>query len=91
MERRLLEIVETNLKQVISPFLQRLSAAHMLLTPQEIQVASLVKDGKASKEIAAALNISVTTVNFHRKNLRQKLGLKNTQTNLRTHLMSLAE
>ena len=90
-ERRLMEIVETNLKQIISPFLQRLSAAHMLLTPQEIQVAALVKDGKASKEIAAALNISVTTVNFHRKNLRQKLGLKNTQTNLRTHLMSLAE
>ena len=61
-----------------------------ILTPQEIQVASLVKDGKASKEIAGILNVSETTVHFHRKNLRKKFGLSNSQTNLRSYLISIS-
>ena len=38
-------------------------------------MASLVKDGKTSKEIANYLNVAETTVNFHRKNLRKKFDL----------------
>ena len=52
--------------------------------------ASLVKDGKTSKEIADVLNVSETTVNFHRKNLRVKFGLRNKRTNLRSYLMSIS-
>ena len=44
--------------------------------------------GKSSKEIAAILFVSETTVHFHRKNLRDKLGLKNRRVNLRTFLLS---
>jgi DNA-binding CsgD family transcriptional regulator len=55
-----------------------------------MQVASLVKDGKTSKEIADVLNVSETTVNFHRKNLRVKFGLRNKRTNLRSYLMSIS-
>ena len=89
-ERTFVEIVDTHLKDIISPFLQRMSAANIFLTPQEIQVASLVKDGKTSKEIADVLNIAETTVHFHRRNLRIKFGLDNRKTNLRTYLLSLA-
>jgi DNA-binding CsgD family transcriptional regulator len=88
--RRYLQIVQDRLGEIVSPFLTRLSTASIFLTPQEIQVAGLVRDGKASKEIAAVLNVSETTVHFHRKNLRKKLGLNNRRANLRAHLMSLA-
>jgi len=50
----------------------------------------LIKDGKSSKEIADILAISETTVNFHRKNLRKKFGLKNRQMNLRSYLISMS-
>jgi len=84
------EIIETHLNEVISPLLQRLSHLHILLTPQEMQVAALVKDGKSSKEIANILSVSETTVHFHRKNLRHKFGLKNKAANLRSYLVSLS-
>lgn len=89
-DRTAVEIVETNLQNIISPLLQRMANINIVLTPQELQVATLVKDGRSSKEIADILNISDTTVHFHRKNLRRKFGLHNTTTNLRTYLMSIA-
>ncbi len=90
-DRTLVEIIDTHLQDIISPLLQRFTNARILLTPQEMQVASLVKDGKTSKEIADVLNISETTVNFHRKNLRVKFGLRNKRTNLRSYLMSISK
>lgn len=89
--RTYLEIVQDHLRDIVSPFLNRLSTLSIFLTPQEIQVAGLVRDGKTSKEIAAVLNVSETTVHFHRKNLRKKLGLSSKRANLRAHLMSLAK
>lgn len=83
------EIIESHLNNIISPLLQRLSNINIILTPQELQVATLVKDGRSSKEIAEILNVSDTTVHFHRKNLRRKFGLNNTATNLRSYLMSI--
>ncbi|MDX2498880.1 MAG: LuxR C-terminal-related transcriptional regulator [Deltaproteobacteria bacterium] len=90
-DRTLVDIIDTHLQDIISPLLQRFSNAKILLTPQEMQVASLVKDGKTSKEIADVLNVSETTVNFHRKNLRVKFGLTNKRTNLRSYLMSISQ
>ena len=90
-DRTLVEIIDTHLQDIISPLLQRFSNAKILLTPQEMQVAALVKDGKTSKEIADVLNVSETTVNFHRKNLRVKFGLTNKRTNLRSYLMNLSQ
>jgi DNA-binding CsgD family transcriptional regulator len=85
-----LNIIESHLQEVISPLLQRLSNLDIVLTPQEMQVASLVKDGKSSKEIADILNVSETTIHFHRKNLRRKFGLKKKSTNLRSYLLSMS-
>ena len=87
----LIDIVDSNLKDIASPLLQRLATAKIILTPQEIQVAALVKEGKPSKEIADVLNVSTSTISFHRKNLRKKLGLGHTRKNLRTHLLSMAD
>lgn len=89
-DKTLVEIIETHLNDVISPLLQRFANAKILLTPQEMQVANLVKDGKTSKEIADILNVSESTVNFHRKNLRVKFGLTNQRINLRSYLISMS-
>jgi DNA-binding NarL/FixJ family response regulator len=47
-----------------------------ILSDREIEVLSLVAQGKINKEIADQLNISLTTVISHRKNIQEKLGIK---------------
>ena len=89
-ERTLVDIAATHLEDIISPFLQNVANADIILTPQEMQVAALIKDGQSSKEIAQVLNIAEATVNFHRKNLRIKFGLHNRRMNLRSHLLSMS-
>ncbi|MBT8341933.1 MAG: helix-turn-helix transcriptional regulator [Desulfatitalea sp.] len=89
-DKTIVAIIESHLNDIISPLLQRLANINVLLTPQEMQVAALVKDGRSSKEISDILNVSETTVHFHRKNLREKFGIKNTTTNLRSYLMSMS-
>ena len=84
-----LEIIKSNLEEVIAPFLHRLSSKYSDLTPSEIQIAGLIKDGKTTKEIAELLNSSTDAIDFHRYNLRKKLGLRNRKTNLRSFLLSL--
>jgi DNA-binding CsgD family transcriptional regulator len=88
-QRTLAEVIDANLRDIISPFLQNLSALNMLLTPQEIEVANMVRSGRTSKEIAEVLGISTSGVDFHRKSLRQKLGLTNSSKNLRSYLLAL--
>lgn len=83
--------LETRLSELTQPFLRRLANIHSALTPQEIEVAMLVREGRTSKEIADQLCLSITTVNFHRRNLRRKLGLRNTRMTLRSFLMGLAK
>ncbi len=88
-QRTLVDIVLTHLSDVVSPFLHRLSTINLLLTPQEIEVATLVRQGKSSQEIADVLGVSLATISFHRKMLRRKLGLSKKGINLRTYLLSL--
>ncbi len=88
-QRGCLEIMESTLTDIVSPFLRRLSLAFLNLTPSEIQVANLVRHGKTSKEIAQILNLSDKTIEFYRKRIRNKIGITNQGINLRTYLSSL--
>jgi PAS domain S-box-containing protein len=83
-----LMVIETNLDNIASSFLYHLKMRYLNLTHREVQVASLVKEGKSTKEIAGLLNIAIKTVVFHRNSLRNKLGLKNQNANLRAHLLT---
>jgi len=82
------EILEDHLQDILSPFLRNLGTRHLNLTPKEIQVASLIREGRTSKEIAEVLGVSARAVDFHRDNIRIKLGLKNKKANLRSFLLS---
>ena len=88
-QRTLLEVAEGNLKDIVSPFLHSLASLKILLTPQEIEVANMVRGGRTSKEIAEVMGLSVSGVDFHRKNLRRKVGLTNSAKNLRSYLLSI--
>ena len=88
--RTYLSIIETNLQNILSPFVQKLSSTFSQFTPTEIRVANLIREGKTIKEIATISGISENAVNHHRQNIRNKLGLNRKKINLRTHLMSLS-
>lgn len=88
-QRTLVDIALARLDDIVTPFLNRLTSVNLLLSPQEIEVAAMVRQGKSSQEIADVLMVSLATVSFHRKRLRRKLGLNNRSVNLRTYLLSL--
>ncbi|WP_394754393.1 PAS domain S-box protein [Crenothrix sp.] len=87
----LLQILEANLQNVLSSYGRNdvIATGFKELTPKEIQVASMIRQGLSTKNIAATLSISAATVNVHRKNIRKKLGLDNKAVNLRSHLGSV--
>jgi PAS domain S-box-containing protein len=82
-------LIESSLEEILSPFSRKLSSKFSHLTPKEIQVANLIKDGKSSKEIANLLNVSSSAIDVDRYRIRTKLGLNNKKANLQSYLASL--
>ncbi|MFC2027251.1 PAS domain S-box protein [Chloroflexota bacterium] len=87
-QKSYIEMLQNSLNQVTEPFLQGVSAQSLTLTPTEVTIMNLIKQGKVTKEIAGLLNMSIRTVETHRYNIRTKLGLKNKAVNLRTYVSS---
>ena len=85
----LVDIVEMHLNEITSPFLMKLTSTYLGFTPKEIQVASLIRDGKKTKEIAKVMNVSKSAIDLHRNHIRNKLGLNNKKVNLRSYLSAL--
>jgi signal transduction protein with GAF and PtsI domain/DNA-binding CsgD family transcriptional regulator len=90
LQNSYISVLESNLNEIIAPFVHKLSSRYFNLTPKEIQVADLIKKGKTTKEIADLLNSSTRVIDFHRNNLRKKFGLINKKANLRSHLLTLS-
>lgn len=80
-------LVETLIEEIVYPITKKRSSILDKLTTREMQIASLIKEGKSSGEIAKTLVVSNKTVDFHRANIRKKLGLQ-TETGARTNLMT---
>src|SRR5258705_8277781 len=75
-------------KRHVPPEVAALLAEHLGeedLTIRELEVLRLIRDGHRNKQIANQLAIAETTVNFHIKNLVDKLG-----ANDRTHAVTIA-
>ncbi len=79
------ELIESNLKDIISPFAHSLSSKKYGLTPTELKIANQIKHGLSTKELAENLNLSIHTIQFHRANIRKKLGISRSKTNLRAY------
>ena len=88
-QKTYLDILETNLKHIVSPFVQKMASAYAGFTRSEILVANLIRDGKTVKEIAGISRVSENAVNRHRQNIRNKLGLNGQKVSLKVYLMSL--
>jgi PAS domain S-box-containing protein len=83
-----LDIIESNLEEIVSPFSRQLMEGSDRLTSTEIQIANCIRQGMRSKEIAALLKLSKGTIDFHRNNIRRKLGICNRKVSLRICLLS---
>ena len=76
MVRSLLALMSTGHAQHPAHATTSIPQKKVLLSPREIEVLSLVVQGFINKEISDKLNISLTTVITHRKNITEKLGMR---------------
>ncbi len=88
-QKAYVEAVCRNLNEITKPLLNGIPQHLLDLTPSEIEVVSLIKQGKTTKEIAGLLNVAPSTIDFHRNSIRSKLKIKNKRLNLQTYLKSL--
>lgn len=88
-QRMYFDILEKNLNNIVSPFLKKMTSLHSNLTPTEIRVANLIREGKTAKEIARMFCVAETSINTHKQRIRNKLGLTHHKINLKTYLMAL--
>lgn len=81
-------LLKKHLTEVVSPFINTISTKYSSLTPVEIQICDMIKNGFVTKDIAKIRGISTATVNRHREHIRKKLGISNQKINLTTYLNS---
>lgn len=82
-------VMEEAVNNIATPFIKNLRLKHSNLSSKEIQVSSLIKDGRTTKEIATILNVSVKDVEFHRYNIRKKFNLTRKKESLSAYLSQL--
>lgn len=83
-----LEMLRRNLDDLTSPFIGRLASSFASLTPTEMSICNMVRNGLRTKEIAEARGVSLSTINRQRERIRAKLGIANKDVNLATFLQS---
>ena len=88
-DRNYLEVLKKSLMDITSPFINKLDSLYSKLTPREIEICNMIKNGMTSKEIAQSLTISVETVHKTRYNIRRKLGILHEEINLSSFLKTL--
>jgi DNA-binding NarL/FixJ family response regulator len=86
--KKYVEMLQTGLDEITSPFISRLSNAYNSLTPTEIAICNMIRTGLRTKEIAETRGVSEATINRHREKIRDKLQITNTEVNLATFLQS---
>ena len=85
-----LKVLMGHLKGLTSELASGTSIA-TLLSASELRIASLIKNGLTSEEIAQHLNISPSTVKTHRRNIRKKLGINKMHHRLGDYLQQREE
>jgi len=87
-QRNYVDILQTNLEEITSPFISRLSHSYHSMTPTEIAICNFIRNGMSTKEIADIRCVSEATIHRHREKIRRKLNIVNKDVNLATFLQS---
>jgi DNA-binding CsgD family transcriptional regulator len=87
-QSKYVEMLKTNLEEITSQFVRHLSNSYHSLTPTEITICNMIRNGLRTKEIARTRGVSAATINRHRENIRRKLKIINNDVNLATYLQS---
>jgi DNA-binding CsgD family transcriptional regulator len=82
------EMLRSNLEEIASPFISKLSLSYHSMTPTEIAICNMIRNGMRTKEIAEMRGIAEATINRHREKIRRKLKITNQDVNLATFLQS---
>lgn len=82
------QILKAQLEEITSPFTKHLSHQYHSLTPSEIEICNMIRNGLRTKEIAEMRKVAVATINRHREHIRRKLKIINSDVNLTTYLRS---
>ncbi len=84
-----LQLFKKNLQDITSPFVNKLDVLYSKLTPREIEVCNMIKNGMPSKDIATTLRVSIETIHKTRYNIRKKLNILHEDVNLTSFLKTL--
>ncbi|CAB1076675.1 hypothetical protein D1AOALGA4SA_4470 [Olavius algarvensis Delta 1 endosymbiont] len=84
-----IDLLKRSLNNLTTSFGRKITRKRLKLSPREIQISNMVKQGLTSKEIASVLKISVHTVGRHRHSIRKKINITHKDRNLNTYLQSL--
>ncbi len=87
-QKKYVEMLQTNLEEIASPFISQLSLSYHSMTPTEITICNMIRNGMRTKEIAEMRGVSEATINRHREKIRRKLKITNQDVNLATFLES---
>ena len=87
-EKNNIELIKKNIGELTSAFGSRITVKSLKLTPKEIRICNMIKNGMNSKEISETLKISIRTAETHRNNIRKKLGIARAGVNLVTYLQN---
>ena len=86
MQNTYLDIIREHLLGLTKTFPRDLDIGFIRLTRSEMKICHYLQAGYSSKEIADTLNISIETIQTHRRNIRKKLGLHGRKTSLYSFL-----
>lgn len=81
--------IESSLAALFTSEDRRLVEVAHQLSPREVEICGLIRNGLTTKEISSFLRISETTVERHRNTIRRKLRLNRSKVNLTTYLRSV--
>lgn len=88
-KQKYVDILKTSLEEITAPFTNQMLRHYRTLTPVEVNICNMIRNGMRTKEIAQLRGVSSATVNRHREHIRRKLNITNKQINLTTYLQSL--
>lgn len=78
----LVTLLRECLGNISAPLVSKLDKQSLSLSPRELQICHMIRSGLSSKQIAAAFDTSVLTVNKQRNQIRKKLGIAKEKVNL---------